>query len=118
MAPIKLIIFDCDGVLVDSEPLAMRVLLQVIAAQGTEIDPSQAYKNFLGRSLSSISHSLNQSHGTGLSDEALADIRTELYEPFSSRIEANFMAKTCTERAGPPHLRRLVQHIGTHPPKP
>jgi beta-phosphoglucomutase-like phosphatase (HAD superfamily) len=28
MSDIGLVIFDCDGVLVDSEPLAMRVLLE------------------------------------------------------------------------------------------
>ena len=38
MAPIGLVIFDCDGVLVDSEPLAMRVLLGLLGEQGIEID--------------------------------------------------------------------------------
>ena len=34
MSDIGLVIFDCDGVLVDSEPLAMRVLLEGLAEVG------------------------------------------------------------------------------------
>ena len=33
--PVGLVIFDCDGVLVDSEPLAMRVLQETVRETGT-----------------------------------------------------------------------------------
>ena len=36
-----LVIFDCDGVLVDSEPLSMRVLLETIAEAGGVIDVAE-----------------------------------------------------------------------------
>ncbi len=88
MAPIKLIIFDCDGVLVDSEPLAMRVLLQIIADAGIEIERSLAFRSFLGRSLASISESLNQSHGTHLSDASLASMRDQLYALYRKELKA------------------------------
>ena len=79
MTTINLIIFDCDGVLVDSEPLAMRVLLETIAAAGVTIDPNTAFREFLGRSLSSISESLDELHGLRLTPEALERMRLQLY---------------------------------------
>ena len=76
---IDLIIFDCDGVLVDSEPLAMRVLVAAIAAQGITVTTETAYRDFLGRSLASISTSLLDSHGAPLGPAALASMRGDLY---------------------------------------
>jgi HAD superfamily hydrolase (TIGR01509 family) len=75
----QLIIFDCDGVLVDSEPLAMRVLVAAIAAQGITVTTETAYRDFLGRSLASISTSLLDSHGAPLGPAALASMRGDLY---------------------------------------
>lgn len=79
MAPIKLVIFDCDGVLVDSEPLAMRVLLQILSEQGIEIERGAAFRSFLGRSLASITASLNASHGARLTEASLDGMRDRLY---------------------------------------
>ena len=36
--PFDLVIFDCDGVLVDSEPLANRVFVQIVREYGYELD--------------------------------------------------------------------------------
>lgn len=87
MAPIKLVIFDCDGVLVDSEPLAMRVLLELIAEQGIAIAPDVAFRSYLGRSLASISESLNQSHGAHLSEASLGGMRDRLYALYRQELQ-------------------------------
>ncbi len=84
---IGLIIFDCDGVLVDSEPLAMRVLLQTIAAEGVTIDPNTAFREFLGRSLSSISESLNSTHGLRLTPDAIERMRLQLYALYRRELQ-------------------------------
>ena len=89
MSAIDLIIFDCDGVLVDSEPLAIRVLLATIATQGIEITPEIAYRDYLGRSLSSISASLADSHGMPLSPAALQSMRRDLYALYRSDLRPN-----------------------------
>lgn len=83
---IDLIIFDCDGVLVDSEPLAMRVLIAAIAAQGIAITPAAAYRDFLGRSLASISTSLLDSHGAPLGPAALDSMRGDLYALYRQEL--------------------------------
>ena len=49
-----LVIFDCDGVLVDSEPLSISVLVQAMRDSGVEIDEEGAYKRFLGKSLATL----------------------------------------------------------------
>jgi FGGY-family pentulose kinase/HAD superfamily hydrolase (TIGR01509 family) len=87
MAPIKLVIFDCDGVLVDSEPLAMRVLLELIAEQGIDIERDVAFGSYLGRSLASISESLNDSHGAHLSDASVAGMRDRLYALYRQELQ-------------------------------
>ncbi|WP_354059720.1 HAD family hydrolase [Devosia sp. 2618] len=86
---INLIIFDCDGVLVDSEPLAMRVLITAIAAQGIEITPEIAFRDYLGRSLASVSASLTNSHGVPLGATTLAAMRSELYALYRKELRAS-----------------------------
>jgi len=83
---VDLIIFDCDGVLVDSEPLAMRVLVAAISAQGITVSPDVAYRDFLGRSLASISTSLLDSHGAPLGPATLASMRHDLYALYRQEL--------------------------------
>jgi len=87
VAPIKLVIFDCDGVLVDSEPLAMRVLLELIAEQGIAVAPDVAFRSYLGRSLASISASLNQSHGAHLSEASVNGMRDRLFALYRRELK-------------------------------
>ncbi|MCC7361516.1 MAG: HAD family hydrolase [Anaerolineales bacterium] len=50
--PPALIIFDCDGVLVDSEPLANRVLAEALADLGLHLTLEETMQQFVGRSVS------------------------------------------------------------------
>ena len=45
---LRLVIFDCDGVLIDSEPIADRVVAKELAAVGWSITPAEAHSRFLG----------------------------------------------------------------------
>lgn len=49
--PFDLIIFDCDGVVVDSEPLSNRVFREFLSELGLELSEPEVYARFLGRSL-------------------------------------------------------------------
>jgi beta-phosphoglucomutase-like phosphatase (HAD superfamily) len=46
----ELVIFDCDGVLVDSEPIINRAHAQVLTACGYQITEEQLSKRFCGMS--------------------------------------------------------------------
>ena len=47
---IELVIFDCDGVLVDSERLAIQVDQEVLSELGWDITLSEVIERFVGRS--------------------------------------------------------------------
>ncbi|WP_329142252.1 HAD family hydrolase [Streptomyces sp. NBC_01456] len=48
--PIELVIFDCDGVLVDSERIAMRVQMALGAELGWRLTEAEVIDRFIGRS--------------------------------------------------------------------
>ncbi len=50
----KCIIFDCDGVLVDSEEISNRMLIEMANSVGAKIEMEYALENFAGKSLKSI----------------------------------------------------------------
>ncbi|WKX70397.1 HAD family phosphatase [Streptomyces sp. XD-27] len=52
--PIELVIFDCDGVLVDSERIAVRVQVALGAELGWPLTEGQVIDRFIGRSSASI----------------------------------------------------------------
>jgi len=50
-SPPGLVIFDCDGVLVDSEPIADRVFGRMLAEQGLALSGGEMAELFLGRTM-------------------------------------------------------------------
>ena len=84
---IGLVIFDCDGVLVDSEPIALRLLLDTLAAGGVELAPAEADALFLGRSLASTREIVARDYGLTVTDAALDDMRRALYAAFRAELE-------------------------------
>lgn len=51
---LRLVIFDCDGVLVNSEPVANRVVAEMLTAEGWAMTPHEADRRFLGLSFPDI----------------------------------------------------------------
>ena len=47
--PIRLVIFDCDGVLVDSERIGVRIDVQVLAELGWAMSEAEVVERFIGR---------------------------------------------------------------------
>ena len=50
-SPYDLVIFDCDGVLVNSEPLANQVYVQMLSEHGFEIDHTEYLQKFSGAAI-------------------------------------------------------------------
>ncbi|MCY1667072.1 HAD family hydrolase [Rhizobium sp. SL86] len=86
-APDPLVIFDCDGVLVDSEPLSIRVLIDVARAHGAELDEAEAYRKFLGRSLSNLISVLDTDFGIAADAGFLERMRSDLYRRFETELQ-------------------------------
>lgn len=87
MPDIRLIIFDCDGVLVDSETLAMRVLLEGLSEAGYAIGEDEAYERFLGRSLANMQAVLRERFGHGLPADRLDAMRRRLFEVYRQELK-------------------------------
>jgi len=87
-APIGLVIFDCDGVLVDSEPLAMRVLLQMLSEAGAPMAAEEAYEAFLGKSLATVCEILRRERGIAIGETALERMRRALNAEIRRDLQA------------------------------
>lgn len=81
-----LVVFDCDGVLVDSEPIASRLLIETIATCGLVMSGEEIDARFLGRSLASVRTILAEDFGVELTDAALADMRARLQAAFRAEL--------------------------------
>ncbi len=81
-----LVIFDCDGVIVDSEPISIAVLVRAVGSMGVEISLEDAYARFLGRSLSTISGILHAEYGLAIDEGFLARMRHDLYGRFRAEL--------------------------------
>lgn len=82
----RLIIFDCDGVLVDSEPISIAVLVDAIRAAGGEIDVDLAYQSFLGRSFATMIDVLKADYGVEADEAFLDGLRQDLYGRFQREL--------------------------------
>jgi HAD superfamily hydrolase (TIGR01509 family) len=63
-----LVIFDCDGVLVDSEPIATRVLAEAIAEVGWPMAESEVQARFRGGTIADIVAAVETHIGTAVPD--------------------------------------------------
>jgi len=63
---IELVIFDCDGVLVDTERLAARVDVQVLASLGWSLTEDEIIERFVGRSDADMRAAIEKQLGRSL----------------------------------------------------
>jgi HAD superfamily hydrolase (TIGR01509 family) len=82
MGSFDLIIFDCDGVVVDSEALSCGSLVTLFRRHGVEIDLAAVYRHFLGRSFQAVADQYRVWRGA----PAPADFRSE----WEAEVRASF----------------------------
>jgi HAD superfamily hydrolase (TIGR01509 family) len=80
-----LIIFDCDGVLVDSEVLSCRCLSEVLAVYGINLGVDQALDLFLGRSVTAILEHY-EALGHSFPEQFSAELRAAVRGAFLSAL--------------------------------
>lgn len=80
-----LVIFDCDGVLVDSELLSCRCLSEALAGHGIDASVKAIVDQFLGRSIDSIlSH--YQATGAAFPDDFSATLGQSIRSAFAESL--------------------------------
>src|ERR1700751_4083801 len=78
---LDLIIFDCDGVLVDIEVLSCRCLSEALADCGVKLELSDALELFLGRSAVAVLQHFG-AQGRTLPDSFLPDLKARVRAAF------------------------------------
>jgi HAD superfamily hydrolase (TIGR01509 family) len=86
--PVDLIIFDCDGVLVDSEVISCRAHADVLSRHGYPITADQVFDRFLGRSTRQANLEIEAELGRKLPDDYHGDLQDELFRAFEADLEA------------------------------
>jgi HAD superfamily hydrolase (TIGR01509 family) len=82
-----LVIFDCDGIVVDSEPLANRVLHERLAALGLRLSLEESAARFTGRSMAGCVALVERLLGRPVPDDFVADLRRETRAAFERGLE-------------------------------
>lgn len=83
---IELIIFDCDGVLIDSEILCQRVLLSLLAEQGVRVSEAYFNKFFLGKSYPSAKAQIQDDFSVSLPAGFRQDYLDKLLQVFEDEL--------------------------------
>lgn len=77
-----LVIFDCDGVLVDSEPLANTSFSRALKAEGLDWSVEETMRRLMGRSLKSCVEIVEAEIGRKLPDNFLEKMQARTYQSF------------------------------------
>ncbi len=85
-SPYDLVIFDCDGVLVDSEALACVVHADVMTQYGYTISAEQVHDRFLGRSAREARLEVESELGRTFPDTYTAQLRATIDRVFGEQL--------------------------------
>jgi HAD superfamily hydrolase (TIGR01509 family) len=93
-----LVIFDCDGVLVDSEPIAARLTAESVSELGWPMSPEQAKAEFLGDTFTNIIRRIEQRLGRPVPPSWPADSQQRLLDAFRRELKAVPGVRSAIER--------------------
>lgn len=96
----RAVIFDMDGVLVDSEILVGRIETEMLNALGAEITLEDIVRNFMGLSDATMAEALRRDWGI------------ELPETFDAERTARTYAAFATDLEAVPGMHALLGHLG------
>jgi len=126
-APLRfdLVIFDCDGVLVDSEPIANRVFAERLAAHGFAMSPDEVMRTFVGRSRDTCIAMVGEMRGSPLPPGFAAQWDAALHEAIAAEVKPvegvadvirALKIPYCVASNGePPHMRLALATAGLMP---
>jgi len=82
-----LIIFDCDGVLVDSEPIVNRVFVEMLAESGFKLDYEETLREFAGSSMSARLQATQQRFGWEVPEDFVSLFDARLSEAMENELQ-------------------------------
>ena len=124
LVPIELVIFDCDGVLVDSERLANRVLAELLTEVGLTTSTEESIATYMGLSTASWTALAAEELGAPLPDAFLDRYHAGVYAAFDRELDAvpgvadvvrRLRWPTCVASSGEhERMRRTLGRTGLH----
>jgi HAD superfamily hydrolase (TIGR01509 family) len=87
MPDIDLVIFDCDGVLIDSEVISANMLIAELKGYGVEMDMTFVSRHFLGRSYPVVLKEVREQFGVQLPAQFETDYRRRLLDAFARDLK-------------------------------
>ncbi len=116
------VIFDCDGVLVDSEPISNRVLAAMLTDEGLPMTSEESTGAFLGRSWSSVAEIIEARLGRPLVDDFRPRYIEAMLAAFALELEPvpgvgaalDVIANPCCVASSGSHdkMRMTLAHTG------
>ena len=83
---VELVIFDCDGVLIDSEVLSMESWQEVLTNYGVSLTKQYFIEHFLGKSMEHVEWVVNKDFSLELTTAIKADFQALLFRKFENSL--------------------------------
>lgn len=122
MCAAELVIFDCDGVLADSEVISAQVLVREAACHGVHFDEAYVYQHFVGKSFPVVAEIIRAGFDAALPASFEADYRAALHAAFAEGLRPTRGLLEVVERlkvqacvatsSSPPRAARTLDLLG------
>ena len=114
MSKVKCVIFDCDGTLVDSEPLTNKVIAEMAGELGIEMTWEEATKLWGGKTIDAVIYGMKELSGSDLPDDWVPRLVQKVSEAYkydlvpmdgiSEVLESLKLAKCVASNGRPGHV--------------
>ena len=81
------LIFDCDGVLVDSEPLSVRIDVQILSENGVNKSEDEAHARFVGKTFAAMIDEIAREFGVVFPNDLSAQKDQRLLDLYSRELK-------------------------------
>ncbi|MBL4646757.1 MAG: HAD family hydrolase, partial [Rhizobiales bacterium] len=99
-ANVDLVIFDCDGVLIDSELISAKILIDELANLGAVVDFEYFREQFLGRSFPKVAQTIRTTFDIELPDDFEIRYRQKLLAEFDISLQPTNGIKNILSQLG------------------
>jgi HAD superfamily hydrolase (TIGR01509 family) len=82
------VLFDCDGVLVDSEPITNGLLRDMLEEQGWTLTPEACFQHFVGKAVIDEKHRIEAETGKPLTESWMQSFRARRNAALEAHLQA------------------------------
>ena len=98
---VELVIFDCDGVLIDSEIISANILIDQLRSVGVSVDLDYVQAHFLGRSFPKVAGDIRDGLGIDLPGDFESRYHARLLKAFETGLKTTTGLEEMLDRLRP-----------------